>query len=334
MNQIVNFQVDHELNCSIVAAFLSTGHVHSMIEIRHLKTLIALRATGSLVDAAERLCLTQSALSHQVKDLESRVGCELFIRKSRPLRFTEAGKRLLKLADEVTAQVADAERDLQKLLHGEAGRLFMAIECHSCFNWLMPTVDNYRHQWPAIELDFISSFTFEPLPALAQGEVDLVITSDPLPLKGVTYLPLFSYEMQIALATNHPLRRKSFLQPDDLMDETVITYPVEKSRLDIFKYLLDPADVVPAKVRTSELTLMIVQLVASGRGVAALPNWVLAEYAEQMLVEVRSAGPKGIWPTLYAAVREEQVAVAYIEDFLKLAKAHCLKNLSGVKPAS
>lgn len=303
-----------------------------MIEIRHLKTLIALRETGSLVQAAERLFLTQSALSHQLKELEHRLDCELFIRKSRPLRFTEAGKRLLILADEVTAKVGEAERDLQKLLHGEAGRLYMAIECHSCFNWLMPTVDIYRNQWPAIELDFSSGFMFEPLPALAQGEVDLVITSDPQPIKGVEYVALFSYEMQIAIANQHPLQAKQFLQPDDLADQTVITYPVERNRLDIFKYFLDPAGVIPAGVRTSELTLMMVQLVVSGRGVCALPNWVLAEYVDQTLVSARSAGEQGIWPTLYAAVREDQLNAPFVQDFLKLAKAHCLKNLAGVRP--
>lgn len=304
-----------------------------MIEIRHLKTLIALRETGSLVEAADRMCLTQSALSHQLKELEGRLDSELFIRKSRPLRFTEAGKCLLQLADDVTARVADAERDLKKLLHGEAGRLFMAIECHSCFNWLMPTVDVFRNQWPAIELDFSSGFMFEPLPALAQGEVDLVITSDPQAIKGVEYIPLFSYEMKIALANQHVLCDKHYLQPEDLRNQTVITYPVARSRLDIFKYFLDPAGVDVSGVRTSELTLMMVQLVASGRGVCALPNWVLAEYVEKSLISVRSAGAQGIWPTLYAAVREEQLETPFIQDFLTLAKAHCLKNLVGVKAA-
>ena len=302
-----------------------------MLEIRHLKTLVALRETGSVVEAAERLCLTQSALSHQLKDVEGRLECELFIRKSRPLRFTEAGKQLLQLADDVLNRVAETERNLKKLLHGEVGRLYMAIECHSCFNWLMPTVDIFRNQWPAIELDFSSGFMFEPLPALAQGEVDLVITSDPQAIKGVHYEPLFSYEMQIAIANQHPLRSKVFLEPSDLREQTVITYPVERSRLDIFKYFLDPANIEPQNVRTSELTLMMVQLVVSGRGVCALPNWVVAEYVEKSLISVRSATEKGIWPTLYAAVREEQLNMPFIADFLKLAKAHCLKNLAGVK---
>lgn len=280
--------------------------VGAMIEIRHLKTLLALRDTGSLVEAAERLFLTQSALSHQLKELEGRLGCELFLRKTRPLRFTEPGKRLLVLAEEVTQKVSEAERDLQKLLHGEAGRLFMAIECHSCFNWLMPTIDLFRNQWPAIELDFSSGFTFEPLAALAQGEVDLVITSDPQVLKDIHYVPLFSYEMQLALANNHPLVGKAFLAPEDFVSETLISYPVERQRLDVFKQFLTPAAVEPKAVRTSELTLMMVQLVASGRGICALPNWVLAEYAQQSLITLRSAGAQGIWPTLYAAVRVDQ----------------------------
>src|SRR5690625_1029756 len=139
-----------------------------MLEIRHMRTLIALRDTGSLVEAAERVFLTQSALSHQVKELEGRLGAELFARKSRPLRFTEAGKRLLRLSEEVLERIELAERDVKKLLHGEAGRLYMAIECHSCFNWLMPTVNDFRNQWPAVALDFSGGFVFEPLPALVQ----------------------------------------------------------------------------------------------------------------------------------------------------------------------
>lgn len=302
-----------------------------MLEIRHLKTLVALRETGSLVEAAERLFLTQSALSHQLKELESRLETELFIRKSRPLRFSEAGKRLLNLADEVIAKVSEAERDIKKLIHGEAGRLFMAIECHSCFNWLMPTIDIFRNQWPGIELDFSGGFTFEPLPALAQGDIDLVITSDPQVIKGVEYVPLFSYEMQIAIANNHPLIERNFLVPQDFADQTLITYPVDRNRLDIFNQFLNPANIQPKAVRTSELTLMMVQLVASGRGLCALPNWVLAEYVEKQLISVRRAGEKGIWPTLYAAIREEQITTAYVQDFLTLAKAHCLRNLQGVK---
>ncbi|MFG1489415.1 LysR family transcriptional regulator, partial [Oceanospirillum sp. HFRX-1_2] len=123
-----------------------------MIEIRHLKTLMALKETGSLVEAADRIHLTQSALSHQIKDLEERLGCTLFVRKSKPLQFTSAGMRILQLADEVMPLLRSAQRDLDRMAGGEVGRLHMAIECHSCFQWLMPTIDSFRNNWPEVEM--------------------------------------------------------------------------------------------------------------------------------------------------------------------------------------
>ncbi len=139
-----------------------------MLEIRHLKTLHALREADSLVEAAERLHLTQSALSHQFKELEERLGLPLFVRKTKPLRFTSAGLRLLQLADSLLPQLRAAERDLARLAGGTAGRLHMAIECHSCFQWLMPTIDQFRDAWPEVELDLASGFSFAPLPALVK----------------------------------------------------------------------------------------------------------------------------------------------------------------------
>lgn len=305
--------------------------VSGFLELRHLRTLQQLRECGSLVEAAEQLCVTQSALSHQIKELESRLSARLFVRKSRPLRFTESGKKLLLLAEGVLPQVRETERELRKLQCGEAGRLFMAIECHSCFNWLMPTVEVFRGQWPSVELDFSAGFTFEPLPALQAGEIDAVITSDPIELEGVVYQPLFDYEMQLACSNQHPLAAKEIWQAEDLRTETLLTYPVERSRLDVFKSFLNPAGVEPAQVRTSELTLMMVQLAASGLGVCALPNWVLDEYRRQGLVSVARAGADGVWPTLYVAFREESVGRTYCQDFLRLAREYCFKTLKGVR---
>ena len=305
----------------------------SHIELRHLRTLVALRDTGSLVEAADRVFLTQSALSHQLKDLETRLGCALFIRKTRPVRFTTPGRRLLKLADEVLPRVHSAEQDLARLAGGESGRIFMAIECHSCFEWLLPAINEYREHWPDVELDIASGFHFAPLPALARGDLDLVITADPVEDLGLAYLPLFSYEAQLALARDHGLAQKSWIDPVDLADEVLICYPVDRSRLDIFTAFLDPAGVEPRRVRNAELTTMMIQLVASGRGVTCLPNWALHEYLQRDYVVVKSLGEEGVWPTLYAAVRADQRTAPYIEGFVDVAKRTCFSNLVGIVTA-
>ncbi len=302
----------------------------SQVELRHLKTLVALRDTGSLVEAADRVFLTQSALSHQIKDLESRLGCSLFIRKTRPVRFTTAGKRLLKLADEVLPLVHNAGLDLDRLAGGESGRIFMAIECHSCFDWLLPAIDAYREAWPDVELDISSGFHFAPLPALARGDLDLVITADPIDDGSLHYFPLFSYEAQLAINRDHPLTTKEWLEPLDLVDEVLICYPVDRDRMDVFTSFLDPAGVEPQRVRTAELTTMMVQLVASGRGVTCLPNWALHEYRERDYVAVKSLGEEGVWPTLFAAVRDDQKEDPYMRAFVELAKKNCFDNLRGI----
>ena len=301
-----------------------------MLEIRHLRTLHALRETDSLVEAAERLHLTQSALSHQFKELEERLGLQLFVRKTRPVRFTSAGLRLLQLADSLLPQLRGAERDLARLAGGTAGRLHMAIECHSCFQWLMPTIDQFRDAWPEVELDLASGFSFAPLPALARGDLDLVVTSDPVDLPGITYVPLFTYEALLAVANQHPLAGRAYVQPQDLANETLITYPVERDRLDIFKQFLDPAGIEPASVRTAEMTVMMMQLVASGRGVCCLPNWAMAEYLHKGYVTARRLGPEGLFGTLYAAVRDDMMEMPYLQDFLLTAKDTSFATLEGV----
>jgi LysR family transcriptional regulator for metE and metH len=304
-----------------------------MIEIRHLKTLAALRDAGSLVEAAERIHLTQSALSHQIKDLEERLSCSLFIRKTRPICFTSAGQRLLNLADELLPMVRNAERDVMRLAGGETGRLNICIECHSCFDWLMPTIDHFRQHWPEVELDLSTGFSFQPLPALARGDLDLVITSDPEDRTGIHYAPLFSYESILVMGRQHRLAAKRHIQPEDLARETLITYPVEQNRLDVFTRFLDPADVEPGEIRTSELTVMIMQLVASGRGVAALPNWAAHEYLEREYIAARPLGEKGLWCTLYAAMREDQKDADFMIDFLNTAREITFRNLNGIRSA-
>ena len=302
-----------------------------MIELRHLKTLVALRDTGSLVEAAESLCLTQSALSHQLKDLEDRLECTLFVRKTRPPRFTSAGRRLLNLADEVLPMVRSAERDIARLAGGEVGRLHICIECHSCFQWLIPCLDRYRANWPEVELDLSGGFSFAPLPALVRGDLDLVITSDPVELPGIAYVPLFSYEAMLAVTNDHALATRPMVLPDDLQDLVLITYPVDRNRLDVFTRFLDPLDIEPREVRTAELTPMIIQLVASGRGVTCLPNWALTEYLEQGTVIAKKLGDAGLWCTLYAAIREDQREMAFMQDFLATAVETCFSTLNGIK---
>ncbi len=303
-----------------------------MLEIKHLKTIVAIADYGSLVMAADKLFLTQSALSHPVKEIESRLGVSLFIRKSRPLRLTAAGERLLETARTVLPLMNATERDLQRFAGGQTGRLHIAIECHSCFDWLMPAINEYRNHWRDVEVDLSTAFNFVPLPALEKGRLDVVITSEPQAITGIHYEPLFRFEILLAVANTHPLAQQAFVTPQALREETLITYPVDQQRLDVFTHFLRPVDVEPLAVRTAELTLMMIQLVASGRGVCALPNWALAPYLAGGHITAVALGEEGLSSTLYMAVREEQRESPYMREFLRIAKETCFRTLTGIRP--
>lgn len=301
------------------------------IEIKHLRTLHAMREAGSLARAASHLHTTQSALSHQIKELESRLDTPLYFRQGRQLQLTQAGEALLRLADQVLPVIDSALYQLQQQRLGESGRLHIALECHSCFEWLIPALDSYRQQWPDVEVDLTLAHSFTPMNALLRGEVDAVITSDPIANADLVFVPLFGFEALLVMSTQHRLRNKAWIAPQDLAEETLITYPVSQDRLDIFRHFMNPAGVVPAAVRHSELTVMILQWVASGRGVAALPNWAVDEAITNGRVIGKPLGEKGSWSQLYCGLRRREAGHAYLQGFIEVARHSSQQNLKGIR---
>lgn len=303
--------------------------MQSPLELRHLRTLVALRDSGSLVRAAQLLCLTQSALSHQVKLLEAHYGAALFERKSVPPQFSATGLRLLALADALLPQVAEAERDVARLALGRSGQLRIAVECHTCFDWLMPAMDAFRSRWPEVELDIVSGFHADPVGLLHQQRADIAIVSELDRSEPVDFHPLFSFEIKALMAHAHPLAAKAWLTAPDFADQTLITYPVPDEMLDLVRQVLEPAGVNPAR-RTSDLTIGMLQLVASGRGLAALPLWAVQSYLDRGYVTARPIGPQGLTGRLYAACTPTTSALPWLADFIQITRQSCFLSLSGI----
>lgn len=299
-----------------------------MIEIKHLRTLQALRNCGSLAAAAAALHQTQSALSHQFSDLEQRLGFRLFVRKSQPLRFTPQGEVLLQLAEQVLPQIT---RALQACNEPHQTTLRIAIECHSCIQWLTPALENFHKTWPQVDLDFKSGVTFDPQPALQQSELDIVLTSDILPRSGLHYSPMFDYEVRLVLATDHPLANKTRIEPADLSSETLLIYPVQRQRLDIWRHFLQPAGVSPS-LKSVDNTLLLIQMVSARMGIAALPHWVVENVERQGLVVTKTLG-EGLWSRLYAAVRDGEQRQPATEAFIRSTRSHACEHLPFVRNA-
>jgi LysR family transcriptional regulator for metE and metH len=299
------------------------------IEFRHLRTIRAIHQAGGLARAAEMLNMTQSALSHQVAGLEDQAGMELFVRRSKPMRLSAAGLRMLKLAERILPEIDAMEEEFRSLRSGRTGRLHIAIECHACFDWLFPVLEQFRRAWPEVDVDIRAGLAFEALPALNREEVDLVISSDPVKMDGVTFNPLFDYHPVFVAAAANPLAGKDMILAEDFRDQMLITYPVARDRLDVFTEVLTPARVEPRGQRQVELTAVILMLVAANRGVAVLPDWVLRDVKTNADFVTRPLGPGVITKRLYAATRTEDVGKPYMAHVLRLGRSEPVKLQRG-----
>lgn len=299
-----------------------------MLERSHLAILREIERQGSLTKAAEVLCLTQPALTHAIKKLESLTGTTLWEKEGRNLRFTQAGLYLLTVANRILPQMEHADAVLDRMALGEQGSLRIGMECHPCYRWLLTVVEPYLQQWPKVDVDVKQKFQFGGMAALFAYEIDLLVTPDPLHRDGVQFVPVFDYEQVLVVAKDHPLASRPHVLPEDLRQEVLLTYPVDIERLDIFSEFLLPANCLPARQKTLEATDIMLQMVAAGRGVAALPDWLAADYATRMPVQSVRLGEHGIAKSIFIGMREGEQEIKYLSAFVALAARNLKASVS------
>ncbi|ATE59816.1 LysR family transcriptional regulator [Thauera sinica] len=291
-----------------------------MLDRIHLTIVREVDRQGSLTAAAGVLCLTQSALSHTMKKLEQQLGTDIWLREGRRLRLTQAGEYLLAVANRVLPQLDLAEARIRQYALGERGTLRIGMECHPCYQWLLKVVSPYLAGWPDVDVDVKQKFQFGGIGALFGYEIDLLVTPDPLYKPGLAFEPVFDYEQVLVVGRRHPLATAACVEPAQLAPEVLITYPVEIERLDIYQQFLVPAGIAPRRHKTIETTDIMLQMVASGRGVAALPRWLVEEYAEKMDIVPVRLGRDGIAKQIFLGARESDIGIDYLKAFIELAR--------------
>lgn len=301
-----------------------------MIERMHLAIVREVDRQGTLTAAADVLCLTQSALSHSMRKLEQQLGTDIWLREGRSLRLTQAGQHLLGVANRVLPQLELAEERLRQFARGQRGTLRIGMECHPCYQWLLKVVSPYLAAWPDVDVDVKQKFQFGGIGALFAHEIDLLVTPDPLHKPGLRFEPVFDYEQVLVVGRDHRLAGAAHARPRDLADEVLITYPVPAERLDVFSLFLLPAGVTPRRHQAIETTDIMVQMVASGRGVAALPRWLVEDYAARMPVVAVRLGPRGIAKQIHLGAREADGGTDYLRAFIELARRSA--DDGGAKP--
>src|SRR4051794_28671792 len=288
------------------------------LEVRHLRLVAGIADAGSMTAAAERLCLTQSALSHQLRDIESRVGTPFFVRLGRRMILTEAGRRVLETARRVIGDLEQAEADLRRLAGHTDGSIRVCTECNTGYHWLGPLLTTFRRKHPRVTVHVAAEATASPARALLDGQVDLAILIDPSADKRLRLRPLFGDEMVAIVAKRDPLAARRWISPADLAAQHLLLYSSRPDDSFALSRVLRPAGLRPARVSFIMLTEAMIELARAGTGVGILPRWSAQRAIAGGGVAALSLTRRGMRRQWVAATLAAQPDPPYVVDFLDL----------------
>ncbi|SEP83867.1 LysR substrate-binding domain-containing protein [Nitrosomonas ureae] len=291
-----------------------------MIEHSHLKIIQALHNNGTLTEAANALCLSQPALSHQIGYLEKKLNIPLWERDGRSLRLTQAGKLLLEVANQVLPVLSQAEKTLEAYSEGRQGILRIGVECYPCFEWLTGMIGQFMREMPEIDIDIVQKFQFTGLEGLLNHHIDVLITPDIVKKESIIYEILAEYQLVLLISADHTLAGIQYLTPEHLSKENLLTFPVPLERLDILTHFMTPAQLEPKKLKPIESLEIMLQMTALNRGVCVLPEWLADIKTQNLGLRKIRIGKQGLYQKLLLAMREPDKIIPYIRKFIAVGQ--------------
>ena len=291
-----------------------------MIDIKYLRLIETVATEGSLSGAARKLFLTQSALSHQLKEIELQMGTQAFHRVNKKLVITPAGNIVLAAARKILPLVENVDLEIKKITSGEVGQLRLCTECYTCYHWLPPLIKKFNLEYPNIDIQIITENVNEPLTLLKDGKVDIVVIHRPEKDNNLEYVELFKDEMVLLMSSRDPLTQYPIIHPDHFSNQVLITHSSRGKQGLIFKEILNPAGVEVRKIIYVQLTEAVVEMVKAGIGIAVLPKWTLKPYLLNGNLAIKKITGKGLTRKWCAATLKTNKKIPHIQFFTQFLK--------------
>ena len=294
------------------------------LEVRHLSLVHEIAATGSVTRAAERLHLTQSALSHQLRDIESRLGLQLFLRLGKRMVLTPPGERVLGTARRVLDEIARTEDDLRLMTQHGKGVLRLCTQCNTGYHWLPPLLQAFHRKFPGIDVQIMVNATDRPIEALLEGQIDLAVVTSDEDDKRLVADKLFEDELVAVVAPTHPFGKRAHIEAADFADEHLIIYKADRHDSYTFTRILAPAGVEPARVSQVPLTEAILELVKAGLGVSVMARWAIEPAIKTGTVRAVRITRRGIYRAWSAVTLRDRVQPKWQKEFVTLLSKQAL----------
>lgn len=296
------------------------------MEIRHLKLIREVAETKSLTKAKDTLFLSQSALSHQLKEIESQLGTPLFHRVNKQLIITGAGKMVLESAERVLDDIEKTERSIRRYISGDTGTIRLATQCYTCYHWLPSLLIDFKKEFPKVEVEVLLDNSCDVEDQVLDGKIDLAIITEISDRSKLKYHELFRDEVVALVPADHPWAKRSYVEAEDFADENVIIHSYPLETVSLFTQLLIPEGVTPKKVTQIQVTDAMVELVKAGMGIKVVAKWIIEPYLKNSSLATVRVTKKGMHRRWYAIHLDQEKTPQYLENFIH----HLGCNINGL----
>ncbi|MGN7812833.1 LysR family transcriptional regulator [Flavobacterium sp. 22076] len=286
------------------------------MEIRHLKLIKAIVEEGSITKAIDKLHLTQSALSHQLKEAEYQLGTPIFLRTNKKLVLTKAGEKIYELANEILNKLTETESQIKQMVFGEYGEIRISTECFSSYHWLPSVLKQFHLLYPNVELKIVTEATHIPLQKLLENTIDIAIVSDTIKDHHIKYTELFQDEVVVVISENHPWADKKYVVAEDFVNEHLIIHSLPMETVTIHQYFLAPAKVAPKKITPLPLTEASLEMVKADMGIMSMAKWALQPHIKNNPIKAVKVGKNGLKRKHFIATRANETYPDYFQHFI------------------
>ena len=290
----------------------------SFLDSRHLRLIAEVARAENVTRAADRLNVTQSAVSHQLRELEDKLGTALFIRSGRRMLPTAAGRLLADAAANVLGTIGDIEHKVSQLARNIAGELRVSAHCHTGYHWLPALVEGLRRRYPAFEVRISPEFTLNPIAALLDAKLDLAIMNDDSDDRRLRYYELFDDEHVAIVHPSHRWAARAFVTPEELVSEQLYLYSRSIDDSFLVQKVLRPAGIPLQRVTYLQLTEGILEMVKAGMGVSVLPRWSIVNVIASGEIKPIRITKSGVFRKWFAATLRDVAPTPFMEEFVRL----------------
>lgn len=288
------------------------------LDSRHLRVVAEVARAESVTRAADRLNVTQSAISHQLREIEDRLGTAIFVRSGRRMLLTPAGRLLADAASQVLDAIEQVEARVSQLARNISGELRVSAHCHTGYHWLPALVDGLRRRYPNFEIRISPEFTLNPIGALLDAKLDLAIVNDATDDKRLSFRELFDDEHVAVVHPGHAWATRSFVTPEELVTEQLYLYSRSIDDSFIVQKVLRPAGIELQRVTYLQLTEGILEMVKAAMGASVLPKWSIANVIASGDIKGIRITRAGVFRKWYAVTLGNGAPAPFVEEFIRL----------------